>query len=192
MGRARQALPSPRSLLRSPHGKARHDLRRHQSGKRQKNRMSGPGSWTFCPRQSAGFFARRCAENRMSRIMSRQGAPRRLRMRRRLADPLRRRWHSVSADRYLATILLNSRFRWPGSQLVGPIWLDRDHLSIRWEHVEDKHSPQFCESFATNQDSKSARHFLGGDPVGWSGPDGCCPDCWRIGPFCSRVESGPE
>ena len=64
-------------------------------------------------------------------------------------------------------------------------------LLPRWP--PDKHSPQFCESFATNQGSKSARHLEGITPAGWSGrADGCCLDSSRLGLFCSRVESGPE
>ena len=67
----------------------------------------------------------------------------------------------------------------------------RDAELKRLKHVSwDKHSPQFCESFATNRSSKRHSEV---DHAGWSGPiDDCCPDSSRFGPFCSSVESGPE
>src|SRR6516165_6054357 len=66
----------------------------------------------------------------------------------------------------------------------------RDAELKRLKHVSwDKHSPQFCESFATNRSSKRHSEV---DHAGWSGPpDGWCPDSSRFGPFCSWVESGP-
>src|SRR6516165_5174324 len=58
--------------------------------------------------------------------------------------------------------------------------------------AQDKYSPQFCESFATNQISESARHF---EWIIWNGQGrltAVVPDSSRLGLFCSRESPGLE
>jgi len=50
-------------------------------------------------------------------------------------------------------------------------WFGGEFKTQRPKNIRhDRHSPQFCESFATNQDSQSARHSEGNDPGGGVAP----------------------